>query len=90
MLIKMFTDKTVAATADALRTAVQTNDYGVMQVHDLRETLQGKGVGFKQACLVFEVCQPQKSKKVLDQDMSVSTALPCRIWNLSRRRWRPR
>jgi uncharacterized protein (DUF302 family) len=29
--------------------------------------------------LVFEVCQPQQAKKVLDQNMSVSTALPCRI-----------
>jgi uncharacterized protein (DUF302 family) len=25
------------------------------------------------------VCQPQQAKKVLDQNMSVSTALPCRI-----------
>ena len=27
-------------------------------------------------CLVFEVCQPHQAKKVLDQDMSVSTARP--------------
>jgi len=26
-----------------------------------------------------EVCQPQQAKKVPDADMSVSTALPCRI-----------
>jgi len=26
------------------------------------------------------VCQPQQAKKVLDQNMSVSTALPCRIF----------
>jgi uncharacterized protein (DUF302 family) len=30
-------------------------------------------------CLIFEVCQPHQAKKVLDQNMSVSTALPCRI-----------
>jgi Domain of unknown function DUF302/Domain of unknown function (DUF202) len=30
-------------------------------------------------CLIFEVCQPQQAKQVLDQNMSVSTALPCRI-----------
>jgi uncharacterized protein (DUF302 family) len=28
---------------------------------------------------IFEVCQPQQAKRVLDQNMSVSTALPCRI-----------
>jgi uncharacterized protein (DUF302 family) len=30
-------------------------------------------------CLIFEVCQPQQAKKVLDANMSISTALPCRI-----------
>lgn len=29
--------------------------------------------------MIFEVCQPQQAKKVLEQNMSVSTALPCRI-----------
>jgi len=38
-----------------------------------------KGVEFDRECLIFEVCQPQQAKKVLDQNMSVSTALPCRI-----------
>jgi len=36
-------------------------------------------VEFTSECLVFEVCQPHQAKKVLDQDMSVSTVLPCRI-----------
>jgi hypothetical protein len=35
-----------------------------------------EGVEFTHECLIFEVCQPQQAKKVLDQNMSVSTALP--------------
>jgi uncharacterized protein (DUF302 family) len=50
-----------------------------MQVHNLTETMAKKGVEFARECLIFEVCQPQQAKKVLDKDMSVSTALPCRI-----------
>jgi uncharacterized protein (DUF302 family) len=38
-----------------------------------------KGVEFARECLIFEVCQPQQAKKVLNENMSVSTALPCRI-----------
>jgi uncharacterized protein (DUF302 family) len=38
-----------------------------------------KGVDFARECLIFEVCQPQQAQKVLDANMSVSTALPCRI-----------
>src|SRR5450631_825049 len=79
MLIKLSTDKTVGETAAALQAAVQANHFGVMQIHNLKETMAKKGVEFARECLIFEVCQPQQAKKVLDQNMSVSTALPCRI-----------
>ena len=79
MLIKLTTEKTVSEAAAALQAAVQGNHFGVMQVHNLKETMTKKGVEFARECLIFEVCQPQQAKKVLDEDMSVSTALPCRI-----------
>ena len=79
MLVKLSTSKTVSETAAALQAAVQANHFGVMQVHNLQETMVKKGVDFERECLIFEVCQPQQAKKVLDQNMSVSTALPCRI-----------
>ena len=79
MLIKIPTDKTVSDAATALQAAVQANHFGVMQVHNLKETMNKKGVEFARECLIFEVCQPQQAKKVLDENMSVSTALPCRI-----------
>ena len=79
MLIKLPSEKTVNEVAAALQAAVQANHFGVMQVHNLKETMTKKGVEFGRECLIFEVCQPQQAKKVLDQDMSVSTALPCRI-----------
>jgi len=79
MLIKSSTDKTVSEAAAALQAAVLANHFGVMQVHNLKETMAKKGVEFARECLTFEVCQPQQAKKVLDQNMSVSTALPCRL-----------
>lgn len=79
MLIQLNTNKTVKAAAEALHTAVAANHFGVMQVHDLKETMTRKGVEFAHECLIFEVCQPQQAKKVLHENMSVSTALPCRI-----------
>jgi uncharacterized protein (DUF302 family) len=79
MLIKLPTEKTVSEAADALQAAVLANHFGVMQVHNLKETMTKKGVAFTRECLIFEVCQPQQAKRVLDENMSVSTALPCRI-----------
>ena len=79
MLFQLSSTKTVSEAATALHAAVQANHFGVMQVHNLTETMAKKGVEFAHECLIFEVCQPQQAKKVLDQNLSVSTALPCRI-----------
>ena len=79
MLVEVSTDKSVSGTADALCAAVQASHFSVMQVHDLKETMAKKGVEFAHECLIFEVCQPQQAKKVLDESMSLSTVLPCRI-----------
>ena len=38
-----------------------------------------KGIPFEKDCLVFEICDPLNAKAVLEADMAISTALPCRI-----------
>ena len=58
MLVKLSTDKTVSEAAAALQAAVEANHFGVMQVHNLKETMTKKGVEFAHECLVSEVCQP--------------------------------
>jgi len=68
-----------SVAAAALQAAVEANHFGVMHVHNLKETMAKKGVAFDRECLIYEVCQPQQAKKVLEGNMSVSTALPCRI-----------
>jgi uncharacterized protein (DUF302 family) len=65
MLIKLSTTKSVTETAAALQSAVQANHFGVMQVHNLKETMTKKGVAFAPECLIVEICQPQQAKKVL-------------------------
>lgn len=79
MLFKVSSNKSVTEAAAALQSAVEANHFGVMQVHDLKQTMMKKGVELGRECLIFEVCQPQQAKKVLDEDMGISTALPCRI-----------
>ncbi len=79
MLFTLTTGKTVSVAAVALEAAVTANHFGVMHVHNLQETMAKKDVAFDHECLIFEVCQPQQAKKVLEENMSVSAALPCRI-----------
>ena len=59
--------------------AVERRNYGVLGSIDLREKMNSKGIEFRPFCRVYEVCNPLRAKKVLEVEMSVSTALPCRI-----------
>src|SRR5665647_1829788 len=62
-----------------LEAAVKRNEFGVLHIHDLGNTLRGKGVAFAENCKVFEVCNPGQAGKVLGTDMRLNMALPCRI-----------
>lgn len=79
MLITLASEKPLCEVAAAMKIAVPAHHFGIMQLHDLKEIMTKKGVEFTQECLVFEVCHPQQAKKVLEHNMSISTALPCRI-----------
>jgi uncharacterized protein (DUF302 family) len=59
--------------------AAAENKFGVLGVHDLKEKMAAKGVDFQRECLIVEVCNPGKAKSVLEANMAISTALPCRI-----------
>ena len=48
-------------------------------MHDLRAKMAEKGVFFWRECRVFEVCNPHQAKRVLEANLEISTALPCRI-----------
>ena len=73
------TAKTVAQAAKDLEAAVVRNKFGVLHIHDLKETMKKKGVEFPNECRIFEVCNPNKAAAVMSSDMSLNMALPCRI-----------
>jgi len=73
------TGKTFEQAAVDLEAAVKRNEFGVLHIHDLGNTLRSKGVTFAEQCKVFEVCNPTQAVKVLSTDMNLNMALPCRI-----------
>jgi uncharacterized protein (DUF302 family) len=62
-----------------LEEAATANQFGVLTVHNLKQKLNAKGVDFGPECSIVEVCNPKKAKSVLEADMAISNALPCRI-----------
>lgn len=73
------TEKTFEQAATDLDAAVKRNGFGVLHIHDIGNTLRGKGIQFENECRVFEVCNPQQAAKVMATDMNLNMALPCRI-----------
>lgn len=71
--------KTLDELDQALRAAAARQNFGVLGVLDLKQTMNNKGVEFDAEVRVYEVCNPHHAKAVLLEAMEVSTALPCRI-----------
>jgi uncharacterized protein (DUF302 family) len=71
--------KPLDRVAKDLEDAVARHKFGVLGVHDLKQTMAKKGVEFARECRIFEVCNPHQAKKVLETNLEISTALPCRI-----------
>ncbi|TAJ79331.1 MAG: DUF302 domain-containing protein [Gallionellaceae bacterium] len=72
-------NKSFEQAATDLDAAVKRNGFGVLHVHDIGNTLRGKGVTFEPQVRVFEVCNPLQAAKVMAADLKLNMALPCRI-----------
>jgi uncharacterized protein (DUF302 family) len=79
MLIVSESGKTVQEIARIFPEVCARHRFGVLGTIDIRQKLNDKGVPFAPQCLVFEVCNPQQAQKVLEDNIAIATALPCRI-----------
>ena len=62
-----------------LAEAAARHKFGILHIHDLKQSLASKGIHLGSECRVYDVCNPQAASKALLTDMRVSTVLPCRI-----------
>jgi uncharacterized protein (DUF302 family) len=69
----------VREASERLAQAAVANQFGVLGEHNLKERMAAKGVPFGSECRILEVCNPVQAKSVLETNMAISTALPCRI-----------
>ena len=79
MLFELESQKSIEQIGKGLEDAAARHQFGVIAVHDLKATMQKKGVDYHGECMVYEVCNPHQAKKVLEENGAISTALPCRI-----------
>lgn len=73
------TDKSVQEVVDAISNIIADYKFGILHIHNPKETLQSKGLDFNTECQILDVCSPRIAKIFLDEDMSLSSILPCKI-----------
>lgn len=71
--------RTIDDVCARLQVTAAQNKFGILGMIDLKEKMTSKGIEFGPQCRIIEVCNPLKAKKVLERDMTISAALPCRI-----------
>jgi len=79
MLFEVESKKSLEEIDRGLQEAAARHRFGVIAVHNLKETMKKKGVDFANETMIYEICNPHQAKKVLEANGAVSTALPCRI-----------
>jgi len=79
MLFELESQKSLEQIGKGLEESAARHQFGVIAIHDLKATMQKKGVDYNGECMVYEVCNPHQAKKVMEANGALSTALPCRI-----------
>ena len=69
----------VTEVASRVEEAAKKQKFGLLNDTDLQAKMKSRGVDFQEECRVFDVCNPNYAKVVLDKNINISTALPCRI-----------
>jgi uncharacterized protein (DUF302 family) len=79
MFITVRTRKSLGEVRQAFEDAAARHKFGIMGVHDVAERLRAKGLEFGRRLYVYEVCNPPVAKRVLDANIQIGAALPCRV-----------
>lgn len=79
MLYVKDTAKNVAQAVADLERSVAKHGFGLLHSYDFRKTLGEKGFPLANECRVLEICNPGQASRILQQDMALNMALPCRV-----------
>lgn len=73
------TSKSFNEAIDSIKESLIKNEFGVLWEMNVKDKLKEKGVDFNKNFQILEVCNPQKAKNVLEENIQVGYFLPCKI-----------
>jgi len=72
-------EKSVQEVVEIIQEKISNFGFGVLHIHNVKNTLNSKGVDFEDECQILDICNPLVAKEFLSQDMSLSVIMPCKI-----------
>ncbi len=70
----------LTAVQSALEARLKARQLGTLHVHDVRATLEAKGVSFDTPLVIMDICNPGYARRALDATRNrIAPLLPCSI-----------
>lgn len=79
MVYEMKTEKNVDQAIESLEASLKDLSFGVLWKLNFKETLEGKGLEFKNNYVALEVCNPMQAKRILELNRQAGYVLPCKM-----------
>lgn len=73
------TDKNFEKAIEDLKKSLSNHKFGVLWELNFKDKLKEKGLDFDKNFKIFEVCNPQQAKEVLEKHIEVGYFLPCKM-----------
>lgn len=71
--------KSVQEVVEKIQEIISDYKFGVQHIHNVKETLKTKGIEIENECQIVDICSPMIAKQFLEEDMSLSSIMPCKI-----------
>jgi len=73
------TEKNFKDAVESLKASLNSSGFGVLWELNFKDKIKEKGLEFNTNFKIFEVCNPQQAKEVLEKKIEVGYFLPCKI-----------
>lgn len=79
IIYKKTSKKAVELIVNRFKENLEDTNFGILWELDLKDKINSKGIEFENDYLIFEICNPQMAKEILDINMDIGVFLPCKV-----------
>lgn len=79
IIYKKKSKEAVELIVNRLKDNLKETNFGILWELNLKDKINSKGIEFENDYLIFEICNPQMAKEILNINMDIGVFLPCKL-----------